>query len=61
MIVHYMINYGGFVGCEEEYSVEVEDDATQDEIEDAVQEDFSEQIYDNCSWTIINDDEDDWE
>lgn len=59
MEVKYRINYGGYLGAEDEYYVDVPDDATEEEIEDAIQEDFEEQIKDNCSW--MRDYEEDYE
>jgi len=56
--IAYVINYGGFIGCDEEYYVDVDDDATQDEIDSAIQDDFEERILDNCSWEIAEEDED---
>ena len=53
------INYGGFIGADEEYYVDVPDDATQDEIESECQDFFEEQVLDNCGWEIISEDEDD--
>jgi hypothetical protein len=57
--VKYRINYGGYLGAEDEYYIDVPDDATEEEIEDAIEEDFVEQIRDNCYWERVNDDEDD--
>lgn len=56
--VRFTINYGGFIGTDDEYSVYVDDDATPEEIEDAVEEEFLDLIRDNCSWELIEDDED---
>ena len=50
--IHFSINYGGFVGCDEDYYVDVEYDATEEEIADAVQEEFESIVLDNCSWEI---------
>ena len=52
-IVKYSINWGGYIGAEDEFEIEVEDDATQEEIEEAVQEDYDMQLSDNCYWEII--------
>lgn len=57
--IKYVINYGGFVGCEEEIEFEIDANASSAEIEDAVQEDFEEKIRDNCSWEIIEGCDDD--
>ena len=55
--VRFTINYGGFIGTDDEYSVYVDDDATPEEIEDAVEEEFLDVIRDNCSWKYIEDEE----
>lgn len=57
-IITYSINYGGFIGAEDEYVIEVDDDLTQDEIEDEVQAIFEEKVLDNCGWRIISIEED---
>lgn len=59
--ITFTINYGGYLGADDEYTVEVDDNATQEEIEDAVEKEYEEQIRDNCSWEIteIKEDEDD--
>lgn len=59
MTVSYVINYGGFIGVDEEYSIEVPDDATEDEIDSMIQEDFEEQVVWNSSWERVNNDEED--
>lgn len=59
MTVSYVINYGGFIGTDEEYTIEVPDDATEDEIDSMIQEDFEEQVVWNSSWERVNDDEED--
>jgi len=46
--ITYSINYGGYIGTDEEYTIEVDDNATQDEIEDEVQAVFEEKVLDNC-------------
>ena len=56
--ITYSISYGGFIGTDEEYTIEVDDNATQDEIEDEVQTDFEEKVLDNCGWEIISIEED---
>ena len=58
MIVKYTINYGGYYGSEEEYEVEVDDNATTGEIEKAIEEDFEEQIHDNCNWELVDEEDD---
>lgn len=40
MEIEYTIHYGGFVGAEEVYTVYVDEDATDDEIEQAIEDDF---------------------
>lgn len=50
--IKFTVNFGGYVGTEEEYEVEVEDNATQEEIEEAVQAEFENIIADNCYWEI---------
>lgn len=57
--ISYVINYGGFIGAQEEYYVVVDDDATQDEIDSAIQDDFEEQIRYNCSWEIVEEEDED--
>ena len=58
-IVKYSINWGGYVGADDEFEIEVEDDATQEDIESAVQDDYEMQITDNCRWEILGVDEED--
>ena len=50
MEIRYRINYGGFIGAEELYSVDVDEDATDDEIEQAIEEDFQNRVMENCYW-----------
>ena len=50
MEIRYSINYGGFIGAEETYSVYVDEDATDDEIEQAIEDDFQNRVMENCSW-----------
>lgn len=54
--IKYTINYGGYVGTDEEYEIEVPDDATEEQIEDAIAEDYEEQIHWNCEWNRVTDD-----
>jgi len=54
MEIRYTINYGGFIGAEETYSVYVDEDATEDEIERAIEEDFQNRIMENCSWERVD-------
>ena len=56
--ITFNINYGGFVGADDEYVIEVDDNLTQDEIEDDVQAFFEEKVLDNCGWEIISIEED---
>lgn len=56
--VRFTINYGGFVGTDEEYRIKVADDATEDEINDAIEEMYEELIHDNCSWELSEEDDD---
>ena len=55
------INFGGFIGADNSYIVEVPDEATKDEIDDICQDFFEEKIREECEWEIISydDDEDD--
>ena len=55
--VRFMINYGGYLGAEDEYSIYVDDDATELEIENEIEKEFVEIIRDNCYWELIEDDE----
>ena len=55
--VRFLVNFGGYIGAEDEYSIMVNDDATQDEIEDAIADKFDEIIHDNCYWEIIEEEE----
>ena len=55
--VRYTINWGGYCGVEDEYIIEVDDDATAEEIDRAVYEDYREQLEDNCSYEIIGEEE----
>ena len=57
--IRFEIGYGGFYGATEEYTVEVDDNATQEEIEQAVDEKYEELIHDNCSLEIFGEDEED--
>lgn len=50
MEIRYRINYGGFIGAEEIYSVYVDEDATDDEIEQAIEDDFQNRVMENCYW-----------
>ena len=56
--ITYSINYGGFIGADDEYIIEVDDDLTQDEIEEDVKAHFEERIFENCKWEIISIEED---
>jgi hypothetical protein len=50
MEIHYTINYGGFIGADESYTVYVDEDATEAEIELAIVEDYENRVLENCSW-----------
>lgn len=52
--IKYEINYGGFIGATEEVELLVEDDATEEEIDDLIRDDFEEHIRDNCYWERID-------
>lgn len=52
--VKFKINFGGYVGTDEEFSIEVEDDATREEIEDEVDKEYEDIIRDNCSLEITD-------
>lgn len=52
MEIRYSINYGGFIGAEENHSVYVDEDATDDEIEQAIEDDFQNRVMENCSWEM---------
>lgn len=55
--IKFLVNFGGYIGCDEEYEVEVDDEATQFEIDMAVQDEFERIIADNCSWEILEEEE----
>lgn len=57
--VKFTINWGGYWNVDDEYEIEVDDDATRIEIEEAVEEKYEELIHDNCSWEITEVEEDD--
>ena len=46
------INYGGFIGTDEEIEFEVEDNATEAEIMAEANSVFEQYIWDNCSFEI---------
>lgn len=51
MEIIYSIHYGGFIEAEEIYSIDVDDDdATDDEINKAIDEDFQDMVMENCYW-----------
>lgn len=52
------INYGGFVNCDEEITIEVDDDATNDEIIAIADEVFENYVLENCSYEVYNEDDD---
>lgn len=55
--ITYTINYGGFIGADEEYYIDVDDNATQNEIDSMIQDEFEELIKDNCSWEIVSEED----
>ena len=57
MWVKYVIHYGGFIGCEDECEVCVGDDATQEEIEQAIQDDYEEKLIENCYWERVDEED----
>lgn len=57
--IRYRVNYGGYIGADDEYGVEVPADATEDEIDDIVEKDFEDQIRENCSYEILGEDGED--
>lgn len=52
MEIEYTIHYGGFIGAEETYTVYVDEDDTDDEIEQAIEDDFQNRVMENCSWEM---------
>lgn len=52
------INYGGFVNCDEEITIEVPDDATNDEIIAIADEAFENYVLENCNYDVYNEDGD---
>ena len=56
--VKAILNYGGYVGVDEEFEVEVADDATEDEIDAVLYEEFKQIVLDNCSYEIEEQEED---
>jgi len=50
MTVYYRIQYGGYVGCEDTFDIEVPDDATEEDIEIAIEEDFEQRVIENSCW-----------
>lgn len=52
------INFGGFVGCDEEISIEVDDDATNDEIIKEADEAFKNYVLENCNYEVYDEDGD---
>ena len=50
MEIRYRINYGGFIGAEEIYAVYVDEDATDEEIEKAIEDDYEIRIHEDCYW-----------
>lgn len=54
MIVTYSINYGGYIGTDAEYQIEVPDDATEADIDALVSEDYRMKLEENCYYEIID-------
>lgn len=52
------IIYGGLVGCDEEISIEVDDDATNDEIIKEADEAFKNHVLENCNYEVYDEDGD---
>ena len=52
------INFGGFINCDEDVTIEVPEDATNDEIVEIANEIFEEHVLCNCSYEIYNEDGD---
>ena len=55
--VNFMINYGGYIGCDDEYSIYVDDNATEEEIENEIWKEFEEKVIENCSWELIEEED----
>lgn len=55
--VKFMINYGGYLGTEEEYSIYVDDDATEAEIESEIWKEFEERVIENCYWELVEEED----
>lgn len=52
------INFGGFVGCDEEVIIEVPEDATNNEIIQIANEAFKNYILENCDYELYDEDGD---
>ena len=52
------INFGGLVGCDEEITIEVPDDATNDEIIAIADEAFKNHVLENCNYEVYDEDGD---
>ena len=57
MTVRYSIHWGGYVGVEDEYEIEVPDDADETDIEAAIEEDYEERLHDECYWERLENEE----
>ena len=55
--ITYSINYGGYIGCDDEYTIIVDDDATEDEIDSLIEDDFEEKIRENCCWERVSEED----
>ena len=52
------IIYGGFIGCGEEITIEVPEDATNDEIIKIADEAFKNHVLENCNYDVYDEDGD---
>lgn len=55
--VQYTIHWGGYIGAEDTYSVFVDDDASEWDIENAISEDYEEKLHDECYWEKTEEEE----
>ena len=55
--IKFLVNFGGYLGAEDEYYVTVDDNATEAEIENEIENEFLEIIRDNCYWEIIEEED----
>ena len=52
------INFNGYVGCDEEITIEVDDDATNNEIMEIADEAFKNYVLENCNYEVLDEDGD---